>query len=124
MPSSLAASGTLSLGAVERFGDQPFFPFVDAQRFQFAAAARIAKGQVVGPNRFIIGQHDGAVEHVAKLPHVARPAVSEQLSRAASVRPLAPAGRACGEMVEKEIDQDAQYRRRDRAAAAGAARTR
>ena len=102
----LGRFGHVVAGAVERFGDQPPFPVVDAQRFQ-VAAARIAEGQVVRPDRILVGQHDGAVEHVAELPHVARPAVGEQLGpgRVGQAQ-VGPAVQAA-EMIEEEIDQQA-----------------
>ena len=71
--------GDVVAGAVEGFGDEAFFPFVDAERFEFAAAAGVAEGQVVGADRVVVGQDDGAIEHVAKLAHVAGPVVVEQL---------------------------------------------
>ena len=123
MPSSLAASGTLSPVRL-RASVISVCSHSSMRSVSSSLLRRVAQGQVVRANRVVVGQHDGAVEHVAKLPHVAGPVVGEQL-RAGRVgeAQIGPAVLAA-EVVEEEIDQHGRCRRRDRAAAAGAARTR
>ena len=123
MPSSLAASGTLSpvrlrASVIRRFSHSSM-----QQRFQLAAAG-IAEGQVVRPDRVFVGQHDGAIEHVAKLPHVAGPAIGEQLLRGPHRSGRGSAGRAGGGNGRGKNRPARRCRRRGRGAAACAARTR
>ena len=72
-----------------------------------AVAAAVAQAEIVRLDFRAIGKDDGAVDHVAKLPHVAVPTVSEQ-ARASPVAELEAGPASLAPIVlEEEINKQA-----------------
>ena len=115
MPSRLAASGTLPWAA-QRFADQPLFPVLELQRFQFAVD-RLVQAQIGDLDLWIFGQHHGAVDHVAQLAHVAGPVVGQQLFAGRLRQLQARPAMLAAEVIEKKIDQQRRCPRPARATA-------
>src|SRR5206468_7286485 len=99
--------GDAAVSALEGFVNELALPEVDAERFELVAgAAGVAQAEVVGQDDVAFAHDDGAVDHVAELPHVAGPGIAEDLF--ASIWREDEAGPAvlALEVVEKVQDKE------------------
>ena len=65
--------------SLQGFLNQFPLPEVNPQGLQLLAGGRVAETQVVGQNDRSFAHYHGAVNHISQLPHIAGPAVTQQL---------------------------------------------